>query len=141
MHVHRITNRLKWHRPPTITAEQTRVNLESWLPKDLHKGINPMLVGFGQVSKVLQRCHISPRLDGGFFKSRWIACPSELAQSPFLRHYTAHREDIFLLSMQLPIPASRRIHGCSLTLRQYASPSDLDATSASWEPSVSVRAE
>ncbi|KAK4048714.1 alpha,alpha-trehalase nth1 [Microbotryomycetes sp. JL221] len=47
-HVHRITNRLRWHKPQTNTAEQTRLNLESWLPKELHPKINVMLVGFGQ---------------------------------------------------------------------------------------------
>lgn len=50
VHVHRITNRLKWHKPPTNTPEQTRLNLQSWLPSHLHKPINPMMVGFGQVS-------------------------------------------------------------------------------------------
>ncbi|KAG8896634.1 hypothetical protein FRB99_008791, partial [Tulasnella sp. 403] len=49
VHVHRITNRLGWHKPPTITPEQTRLNLQSWLPKELHGEINPLLVGFGQV--------------------------------------------------------------------------------------------
>ncbi|WRT65292.1 uncharacterized protein IL334_002235 [Kwoniella shivajii] len=49
VHVHRITNRLKWHKPPTTTPEATRLNLQSWLPSKLHKPINPMLVGFGQV--------------------------------------------------------------------------------------------
>lgn len=32
-HVHRISNRLGWHRPATEKAEDTRSNLESWLPK------------------------------------------------------------------------------------------------------------
>ena len=49
VHVHRITNRLGWHKPKTNTPEQTRLNLESWLPKEYHKAINPMMVGFGQV--------------------------------------------------------------------------------------------
>ncbi|GJJ11842.1 hypothetical protein Clacol_006080 [Clathrus columnatus] len=48
VHVHRITNRLGWHKPPTKDPEQTRLNLQSWLPKDLHTDINPLLVGFGQ---------------------------------------------------------------------------------------------
>ncbi|KAF8528153.1 DNA-lyase [Hysterangium stoloniferum] len=48
VHVHRITNRLKWHKVPTKDPEQTRLNLESWLPKELHEEINPLLVGFGQ---------------------------------------------------------------------------------------------
>ncbi|KAH8917009.1 DNA glycosylase [Atractiella rhizophila] len=47
-HVHRITNRLGWHKPPTTDPEKTRLNLESWLPKELHPHINKMLVGFGQ---------------------------------------------------------------------------------------------
>lgn len=49
VHVHRITNRLKWHKPPTKSPEETRVNLESWLPVELHPKINLLLVGFGQV--------------------------------------------------------------------------------------------
>ncbi|KAF5324704.1 hypothetical protein D9611_004343 [Ephemerocybe angulata] len=49
VHVHRITNRLGWHRRPTKTPEETRLNLQSWLPKDRHREINHMLVGFGQV--------------------------------------------------------------------------------------------
>ncbi|KAF8867990.1 DNA glycosylase [Mucidula mucida] len=49
VHVHRITNRLGWHKPPTKTPEETRLNLQSWLPTELHPDINHMLVGFGQV--------------------------------------------------------------------------------------------
>ncbi|KAI0270291.1 DNA glycosylase [Russula aff. rugulosa BPL654] len=49
VHVHRITNRLKWHKPPTKTPEETRLNLQSWLPTEFHKEINHLLVGFGQV--------------------------------------------------------------------------------------------
>lgn len=33
----------------------TRLNLQSWLPKELHAEINHMLVGFGQVSRLSQR--------------------------------------------------------------------------------------
>ena len=48
-HVHRISRRLGWTKtkegdPP----EQTRLELESWLPKDKWAAINPLLVGFGQ---------------------------------------------------------------------------------------------
>ncbi|KAI6123140.1 DNA glycosylase [Pisolithus croceorrhizus] len=50
VHVHRITNRLSWHQRPTKNPEETRLNLQSWLPKELHGEINHMLVGFGQVS-------------------------------------------------------------------------------------------
>ncbi|XP_076279873.1 nth-like DNA glycosylase 1 [Lasioglossum baleicum] len=47
-HVHRITNRLKWAEKPTKTPEETRIALENWLPKDLWKEVNHLLVGFGQ---------------------------------------------------------------------------------------------
>ncbi|KAJ3349350.1 DNA N-glycosylase and apurinic/apyrimidinic (AP) lyase [Allomyces javanicus] len=47
VHVHRIANRLGWVK--TSQPEQTRVALESWLPKDKWRAINPLLVGFGQV--------------------------------------------------------------------------------------------
>ncbi|EPQ28664.1 uncharacterized protein PFL1_03967 [Pseudozyma flocculosa PF-1] len=56
-HVHRLTNRLGWHK--TSTPEQTRLNLQSWLPKELHPKINKLLVGFGQVICV----PVGPRCD------------------------------------------------------------------------------
>ncbi|XP_064988768.1 endonuclease III homolog 2, chloroplastic isoform X4 [Musa acuminata AAA Group] len=48
-HVHRICNRLGWvsrrgTRQKTSNPEQTRVSLETWLPKDLWDPINPLLV-------------------------------------------------------------------------------------------------
>jgi len=49
VHVHRITNRLGWHRRPTKNPEETRLNLQSWLPTELHPDINHTLVGFGQM--------------------------------------------------------------------------------------------
>ncbi|KAI0344980.1 DNA glycosylase [Trametopsis cervina] len=49
VHVHRITNRLGWHKPPTKTPEETRLNLQSWLPTEFHHEINHRLVGFGQM--------------------------------------------------------------------------------------------
>ncbi|KAG7288688.1 hypothetical protein NEMBOFW57_005044 [Staphylotrichum longicolle] len=49
VHVHRITNQIwGWHHPPTKTPEETRLALESWLPRDRWKEINWLLVGFGQ---------------------------------------------------------------------------------------------
>ncbi|KAI9436322.1 DNA glycosylase [Lactarius indigo] len=48
VHVQRITNRLGWHKPPTKNPEETRLNLQSWLPTEFHKEINHLLVGFGQ---------------------------------------------------------------------------------------------
>jgi len=59
VHVHRITNRLGWHNSPTKTPEETRVNLESWLPLELHPEINSLLVGFGQTICV----PVGPRCD------------------------------------------------------------------------------
>ena len=46
-HVHRISNRLKWCK--TNTPEQTRLALQSWLPREYHTTINKYMVGFGQV--------------------------------------------------------------------------------------------
>ncbi|XP_049799165.1 endonuclease III-like protein 1 isoform X2 [Schistocerca nitens] len=47
-HVHRISNRIGWVKKPTKTPEETRVALESWLPRDLWTEVNHLLVGFGQ---------------------------------------------------------------------------------------------
>ncbi|KAH8722578.1 DNA glycosylase [Phaeosphaeriaceae sp. PMI808] len=46
VHVHRITNLWGWHK--TQQPEQTRVALESWLPKEKWHDINNLLVGHGQ---------------------------------------------------------------------------------------------
>ncbi|KAL2802706.1 hypothetical protein BJX63DRAFT_425847 [Aspergillus granulosus] len=46
VHVHRITNLWGWHK--TKTPEETRISLESWLPKDKWHEINKLLVGLGQ---------------------------------------------------------------------------------------------
>ncbi|XP_034100479.1 endonuclease III-like protein 1 [Drosophila albomicans] len=47
-HVHRICNRLAWLKKPTKEPEQTRVQLESWLPQELWAEVNHLFVGFGQ---------------------------------------------------------------------------------------------
>ena len=47
-HVHRISNRLGWTRHHTKTPEDTRIALESWMPKDLWSNTNLLMVGFGQ---------------------------------------------------------------------------------------------
>ncbi|WWC87459.1 uncharacterized protein L201_002348 [Kwoniella dendrophila CBS 6074] len=73
VHVHRITNRLKWHKPPTTTPEGTRLNLQSWLPSNLHKSINPMLVGFGQVICL----PVGPRCDLCLLGQKKL-CPSRI---------------------------------------------------------------
>ena len=46
VHVHRITNLWDWHK--TSTPEQTRAELEAWLPREKWHAINHLLVGFGQ---------------------------------------------------------------------------------------------
>ncbi|KAK6907011.1 hypothetical protein I203_101000 [Kwoniella mangroviensis CBS 8507] len=73
VHVHRITNRLKWHKPPTTTPEGTRLNLQSWLPPQLHRPINPMLVGFGQIVCL----PVGPRCDVCLLGRRKL-CPSRI---------------------------------------------------------------
>jgi len=45
-HVHRISNRLPWVH--TNTPEETRKQLESFVPRSLWDPVNVMLVGFGQ---------------------------------------------------------------------------------------------
>lgn len=75
--VHRITNRLGWHRKPTTDPEETRVNLESWLPKEYHNHINIMLVGLGQticlpVNPRCDLCHLGQMDDS--------PCPSKRKQ-------------------------------------------------------------
>ncbi|KAL1409571.1 alpha,alpha-trehalase nth1 [Vanrija albida] len=77
VHVHRITNRLKWHKPPTKTPEETRVNLESWLPPPLHKPVNPLLVGFGQTICL----PVGPRCDICLLGQERI-CPSRQNVNP-----------------------------------------------------------
>uniref|UniRef100_H2ZQ65 Endonuclease III homolog n=1 Tax=Ciona savignyi TaxID=51511 RepID=H2ZQ65_CIOSA len=47
VHVHRISNRLGWVKKAK-DPEQTRKQLEDWLPKELWKEVNWLLVGFGQ---------------------------------------------------------------------------------------------
>ncbi|CAH2307443.1 endonuclease III 1 [Pelobates cultripes] len=48
VHVHRISNRLRWVKKETKTPEETRMALEDWMPRDLWSEINWLLVGFGQ---------------------------------------------------------------------------------------------
>jgi len=47
VHVHRICQRLKFTKNPK-NPEETRKQLESWLPQELWPECNKMLVGFGQ---------------------------------------------------------------------------------------------
>lgn len=47
-HVHRISNRLGWVKKPTKVPEETRIAVESWLPREEWDELNVLLVGFGQ---------------------------------------------------------------------------------------------
>mmetsp|Transcript_3694 Transcript_3694/g.5167 ORF Transcript_3694/g.5167 Transcript_3694/m.5167 type:complete len:317 (-) Transcript_3694:300-1250(-) len=53
-HVHRLSNRLGWvdtwnyTKPKSQNPEKTRKQLEAWIPRDLWRDINPLLVGLGQ---------------------------------------------------------------------------------------------
>ncbi|KAJ3127897.1 DNA N-glycosylase and apurinic/apyrimidinic (AP) lyase [Irineochytrium annulatum] len=58
VHVHRIAGRLGWTKRAR-DPEDTRMQLESWLPKEKWAEINPMLVGFGQTV-----CAATPKCDG-----------------------------------------------------------------------------
>ncbi|KAK2460682.1 hypothetical protein APHAL10511_007152 [Amanita phalloides] len=79
VHVHRISNRLGWHKPPTKTPEETRLNLQSWLPTELHPEINHLLVGFGQTICLPTR----PRCETCLLSENYL-CPSakKTASSP-----------------------------------------------------------
>ncbi|KAL0484972.1 endonuclease III [Acrasis kona] len=61
-HVHRISNRLEWVH--TKVAEQTRIALQEFLPKDEWDRVNYLLVGFGQtvcspIGPKCNRCSLS----------------------------------------------------------------------------------
>ncbi|CAI6360324.1 unnamed protein product [Macrosiphum euphorbiae] len=77
-HVHRISNRLGWVKKATKTPENTRIALESWLPKDLWREVNHMLVGFGQTI-----CRpIGPHCDTCLNKK---TCPSAVSNSTTIK--------------------------------------------------------
>jgi endonuclease-3 len=85
VHVHRIAERLGWTptdavgkngSPRKKTPEDTRVWLEAWLPKEEWIEINPLLVGFGQLTctPLRPKCHECPLAENG-------ACPSAFKES------------------------------------------------------------
>ena len=59
-HVHRISNRIGWVR--SRTPEESRLELEEWLPKSHWAKINHLLVGFGQThcKPIKPSCHNCP---------------------------------------------------------------------------------
>ncbi|PLW07407.1 hypothetical protein PCANC_26074 [Puccinia coronata f. sp. avenae] len=74
-HVHRISNRLGWVQ--TLDPEATRINLESWLPKDLFQEINHLLVGFGQVICL----PVGPKCEDCYVGRIAGLCPSSKAEA------------------------------------------------------------
>lgn len=72
-HVHRIANRLGWAASADLTADVTRQQLESWLPRPLWGEINLLLVGFGQ-----QRCKPRVPLCAGCLNRD--LCPASLTR-------------------------------------------------------------
>lgn len=78
VHVHRITNLWGWHK--TSTPEQTRAELESWLPKEKWHDINHLLVGLGQTI-----CLPVGRKCGECDLAKDKLCPSIVASSPVKR--------------------------------------------------------
>ncbi len=65
-HVHRISQRLGWVKfNEKKTPEQTRTELQEWLPKELWAPVNPLLVGFGQTLclPIGPKCHECPVKD------------------------------------------------------------------------------
>ena len=63
-HMHRMFNELKW--VTTKNPEQTRIQLEAWLPRDKWTAINYLWVGFGQEvqqfkPKLLQKALVCSR--------------------------------------------------------------------------------
>ncbi|GIZ40518.1 hypothetical protein CKM354_000385200 [Cercospora kikuchii] len=75
VHVHRITNLWGWHK--TNNPEQTRMELESWLPKEKWHEINHLLVGLGQtvclpIGRRCGECDLGVR----------GVCPGAVAGSP-----------------------------------------------------------
>ncbi|CAG8582900.1 7620_t:CDS:2 [Paraglomus occultum] len=65
VHVHRISNRLAWCKTEKGGPEATRKALESWLPQSLWSEINPLFVGFGQVSSICPSTEVKAAIAKG----------------------------------------------------------------------------
>lgn len=74
-HVHRISNRLNWTSKSCTDPEKTRKELESWLPKNLWREVNLLLVGFGQTICTPKSPHCSDCLNQKL-------CPSAFKDEP-----------------------------------------------------------
>ncbi|PLW51409.1 hypothetical protein PCASD_00371 [Puccinia coronata f. sp. avenae] len=74
-HAHRISNRLGWVQ--TSDPEGTRVDLESWLPKELFQEISLLLAGFGQVICL----PVGPKCEDCYVGRIAGLCPSSKAEA------------------------------------------------------------
>ena len=87
LHVHRIANRLGWAR--ASDAEQTRIQLQEWLPHEYWAPMNSLFVGFGQticrapfpqceICEVHQLCPVGRLRAGSFQQQRVLPASSDL---------------------------------------------------------------
>lgn len=60
-HMHRLFNKLRWVQ--SNNPEQTRMQLEAWLPEDKWKDVNLLWVGFGQEVQQFQPKIVRKALD------------------------------------------------------------------------------
>lgn len=74
VHVHRVSNRLGWCNE-TKTPEQSRKELEDWIPQEYWPDFNWMIVGFGQTVclPVRPKCAQCPLADSCPSASRYLA--------------------------------------------------------------------
>ncbi|XP_065347818.1 endonuclease III-like protein 1 [Cloeon dipterum] len=86
-HVHRISNRLGWVN--SKQPEDTRKQLEDWLPKDLWDEVNHLLVGFGQTI-----CRpVNPRCAECLNKDTCPAAFKEVKKSPAKKSPAKKKEE------------------------------------------------
>ncbi|ORX55197.1 DNA glycosylase [Hesseltinella vesiculosa] len=90
VHVHRISNRLGW-RP-----EDTRLCLQSWLPKEHWNEINPILVGYGQSlclprGPKCQECPVNDLCPSSTVKKK--RAPKIKQEEPMAQELVVKRED------------------------------------------------
>lgn len=107
VHVHRITNLWGWHK--TSKPEQTRAELEAWLPKEKWHDINHLLVGLGQTVclPIGRRC---AECDLG----KQNLCPSAVAGSPVKKRVKKEIE------IKVEAGANEVIEDCKVEQEEFA---------------------
>lgn len=95
-HVHRISNRLGWVK--SNTPEQTRVQLEQWLPRDYWGAVNVLLVGFGQkvclpIGPRCAECKVNSLCPTGRANLRYDKRPDKFFPLPPLKTVKQLREE------------------------------------------------